>query len=105
MKHEEFDKIVEETFETLRRLLVEKGGEYAGDKDRLANFKRNAERLGLLPETVWAVYFAKHIDAIFQYTSDLQNGVNRTRSEPISGRVDDALNYLLLFKGLLAERK
>lgn len=104
MKHSDFQAIVDSTFKTLLDLLEAKGGEYAGDQDRLANFKRNAERLGMLPEQIWAVYFAKHIDAIFQYIMDQGNGTERRRTESLEGRVDDAINYLLLFKGILAER-
>lgn len=105
MKHSDFQEIVDSTFKTLQDILQSKGGEYAGDHDRLANFKRNAERLHLRPEQIWAVYFAKHIDAIFQYIMDLQTQTNRPRSEPLEGRVDDAINYLLLFKGILAESR
>lgn len=106
MNGEDFSKhIVEPTVEELKRLMMVKGGEYAGDGDRLANFKRNAERLGLKPEQVWAVYFAKHLDAIFQHVHDLQTGKTRPASEPLEGRVDDAINYLILFKGLLWERR
>lgn len=99
------EKIVKPTIEELKRLMLVKGGEYAGDGDRLANFKRNAERLALKPEQVWAVYFGKHLDAIFQHIHDLQTGKRRPVSEPLEGRIDDAINYLILFKGLLWESR
>jgi hypothetical protein len=55
-------------------------------------------------ETVWAVYAGKHWDAIQQFIKDQRNGKERERLEPIEGRVDDLLVYLLLFKAMLQER-
>lgn len=104
-KHDDFTKIVDSTIEEIKKLAELKGGEYAGDTDRLANFRRNGDRLGLLMETVWAVYAGKHIDAVFQYVQDLQTGKTRTRLEGIEGRVDDIIVYMLLFKAMIQERK
>ena len=101
---EEYNRIVDETWNKVHQLSHLKGGEYAGDKDRLANFRRNAEALGLSMETVWAVYAAKHWDAIMQFVKDVATRTNRVRAEPIEGRIDDLIVYLLLFKAILAER-
>jgi hypothetical protein len=101
----EYTKLVEKTFVTLRELAKRKGGEYSGDDDRLANFRRNAETLGVPMETIWAVYAAKHWDALMQYIKDERVGKRRDRMEPISGRVDDLLVYLMLFKAMLQERE
>jgi len=81
-----------------------KGGEYAGDHDRLDNFRRNGANLGLPMEVIWGVYAAKHWDAIGTYIRDLTTGKTRERMEPISGRVDDLLVYLILFKCMIIER-
>lgn len=53
--------------------------------------------------TIWAVYAAKHWDAVMQYIKDQNTGTKRTHLEPIGGRVDDLLVYLLLFKAILEE--
>jgi len=58
--HSNYDELVKRTVATIEELSNLKGGEYAGDTDRLANFRRNAEALGLANEQVWAVYAAKH---------------------------------------------
>jgi len=102
--HDRWDKLLDETIGRIKDLAQSKGGEYSGDFDRLANFRRNAERLGLSMEHVWAVYSAKHWDAIMQFVQDLSTGKTRPRSEPIQGRVDDLIVYLLLFKAMLSER-
>lgn len=101
---EEYNKIVDETWNKVHQLSHLKGGEYAGDKDRLANFRRNAEALGLSMETVWAVYAAKHWDAVMQYIKDIAKRTTRVRSEPIEGRIDDLIVYLLLFKLIIRDQ-
>lgn len=102
--HDAYDRLVAETIETIRSLSRLKGGEYAGDVDRLANFRRNGEALGLPMETIWGVYYNKHHDAVMQYIQDLQSGKTRERGEPISGRLDDMIGYCILFKAMIDER-
>jgi hypothetical protein len=103
--HQRYNEIVEETIRELKKLGELKGGEYAGDTDRLANFRRNAVALGCNMELIWAVYCAKHWDAVMQYIQDLQTGKQRTRLEPITGRIDDIIVYLLLLKCMVEERE
>lgn len=101
--HERWASLLAKTVAEIESLSLKKGGEYAGDDDRLANFRRNGAALGLPMETVWAVYAGKHWDAIQQFIKDQRNGKERERLEPIAGRVDDLLVYLLLFKAMLEE--
>lgn len=101
--HDRWAALVEASFEQIKSLATKKGGEYSGDDDRLLNFRRNGAALGLPMETVWAVYAGKHWDAIQQFIKDQRNGRERERLEPIAGRVDDLLVYLLLFKAMLEE--
>lgn len=98
------DALIVATMERVRELRRTKGGEYAGDNDALANFRRNAARLGLQPEQIWAVYASKHWDSIMQLIQDLGAGKDRERVEPIAGRVDDLITYLILFKAMHEER-
>jgi hypothetical protein len=102
--HEAYSKLVQATVDQIHELSLVKGGEYAGDVDRLANFRRNGTNLDLPMETVWAVYAGKHWDAISQYVKDLQQKKTRPRSESISGRADDLIVYLILFKAMIEER-
>ncbi len=103
-KHSDYDMLVEETVANLKRLSKLKGGEYAGDDDRLANFRRNGEALDLPMEAIWHTYTAKHWDAVTQYIKDLVAGKTRERLEPLSGRLDDIIVYCILFKAMLQER-
>lgn len=102
--HDDFARLINETVENIQRLSKLKGGEYAGDKDRLANFRRNGIALELPMETIWAIYYNKHHDAVMQFINDLNTGKKRERMEPIGGRVDDMIVYLILFKAMLEER-
>lgn len=103
--HERYAKLVQETVRQIEELSRLKGGEYAGDVDRLSNFRRNASNLGLNLEDVWAVYAGKHWDAIQQYVKDQRTGKKRERLESISGRADDLIVYCILFKAILEDRQ
>jgi hypothetical protein len=102
--NENWAQLVNHINNELAKLALVKGGEYSGDTDRLANFRRNAENLGLLKESVWAVYAGKHWDSIMQYIKDLQAGVNRPRAEKMEGRALDLILYLMLFIAMEEER-
>lgn len=105
MRKSVFQRLLTQTAERMRDLTGTKGEEYAntaadGDADQHANFKRLAQELGLSPEQVLSVYLTKHLDAIKSF---LRHG--REFSEPIDGRIDDAILYLILLKGLVIERR
>jgi hypothetical protein len=102
--HDDYARLLTDTVEQINSLSLLKGGEYAGDVDRLANFRRNAEQTGVPMETVWSVYYNKHHDAVMQFCRDLITGKERLRAEPLAGRVDDMITYLILFKAMLVER-
>ena len=103
--HERWAQLLDRSIEQIETLSALKGGEYAGDSDCLANFRRNGQDLELPMEVIWRVYAAKHWDAVGQYIRDLKEGRKRVVLEPISGRVDDLLVYLLLFKAMIEERE
>lgn len=83
-------------------ILAAKGHAYSGDADAFANFKRNAESLGLTKYQILLIYMRKHIDAI---TTAIKDNPNRPvdKSEGMVGRIDDAINYLDLLAGMLKE--
>jgi len=101
--HKQWNRLLDETISNINKLSKLKGGEYAGDDDRLANFRRNAEAYGVTKELIWGVYAGKHWDAIQQYVKDKQTGKERERGEPISGRLDDLIVYCILMKAMVEE--
>ena len=95
-KDDEIDEFLDECFDT----MAKKGKDYTiGSVDRLANFKNVGEFVDIHMSKVFAVYFYKHIAAIFSY---IKNG-GQTESEPIEGRIKDCIVYLLLFYKMVKE--
>lgn len=82
------------------RVLAVKGRDYTQGDGRLKNFYRNAERLGTTGRQVLAIYLFKHMDAIETF---LRRGA--VESEPIEGRIVDAINYLLLLYKMVQTEK
>lgn len=98
--------ILDETLNNIAFLNHNKGEEYkADDNDQLANFRRRAIALDIQPEVVWGIYAGKHMDALETYIKDVKNGKSRFRSEPLAGRIDDLIMYLILLKAMVAERE
>lgn len=101
MNNERFSEKSKQMMKECFELLTNKGQDYTnGDVDVLRNFKKTAVNVGLTPLQVWSVYFMKHIDAIQTY---IQKG--ELKSEPIESRIQDAINYLLLFNALIEDVK
>lgn len=98
----EFLHLLDETADNLRSLTRSKGREYAGSHDQTANFRRLGEALGMPPEAVLLVYLTKHLDSISTYVRELPEPAP---SEPITGRIDDAILYLILLKALIIDNE
>lgn len=67
MNNKDFVFLVAEAVDRTASILQAKGNEYASDEDRLANFKRNADKIGQTTLECWQVYWGKHVDAINSY--------------------------------------
>lgn len=98
MDKREFRCLLDQTHQTLVQLTSSKGEEYSRDTDQLANFKRQAEELNATPEKILMVYLNKHLDAIKSFVK-----TGKLYSEPIEGRIDDAILYLILLKGIVLD--
>ena len=82
-------------------IMYSKGKEYTvSSEDKLKNFKSIGERLGLKPEQILLVYLLKHMDSIRNY---VLTG-SEVSEEPITSRIQDARNYLLLLGGIIEEK-
>lgn len=104
MKAKAFAKSIDELYERLKSLTASKGEEYKRREDnQFANFERGAQALGLTREQVLMVYLSKHMDSIVTYVKDRAAGQEKQYAEPISGRIDDAILYLLLLRGMAIE--
>lgn len=104
MNRKDFDQVVKDTVKSTADLLVIKGEEYSGNDDRLSNFKRGSERIGITSLQVALIYASKHFDAICTYVKKDSFNREQILSEPIEGRFDDLINYCILMKALVKER-
>lgn len=105
MNRAEFNSLMFDTFNAVKKINESKGREYSGDTDALLNFKCNGANIGLEPTTCWLVYTAKHWDSICTFMRDIQNGHadEQLLSESIDGRFDDLILYAVLGKALVHE--
>lgn len=104
MKIDRLIEVINATHNTMVELTNTKGSEYTNsDIDRLSNFKRIAVDLDLTSQEVLLVYLMKHMASIKTFVRDRSKGQNRALSEPINGRIDDAILYLILLKCLIED--
>jgi hypothetical protein len=92
--------VTETTIPRCLKIMKSKGDVYSGDVDKLKNFKDVAKDAGITILQAWIVFFNKHYRSILAWC-----GGDYRDSEPISGRIDDAINYLLLLVGILMEKE
>lgn len=92
----------------------EKGGEYSGAKNALAYFETVAKDAEVMPEKVLWIFLKKHLESIRSYINNLDMRVDGhdklyddlpVLSEPIEGRIVDAITYLCLFAGQTHRRR
>ena len=75
--------------------------EYAQSEDNVfANFERIAKSVDTDRKKVLMVYLLKHIDGISAYTKGHQS-----QREDVTGRITDAIVYLMLLWGMVEEEK
>ena len=99
MKQDAFEKIVAEQMEHCTDILVVKAREYAGDGDRLHNFKVAAALEGCTPRKALAGMLAKHTVSVF----DMCQTDKEYSMEQWTEKITDHMNYLLLLKALITE--
>jgi hypothetical protein len=99
MTFEQFDNFQDGLLAEVVSMKNTKGREYANSESRFANFDRLSVELGLTNIQIGWVYLAKHLDAI---RSRIRTGQTFS-TEPIHGRIVDAITYLTLIAGMIEE--
>lgn len=97
MNRPRFQRFLDVQFERIKGLSGTKGKEYATDEDVHADFNEVATELGTSAEQALMTYALKHWRAIQHYVRE-----GHVKSEPIEGRIDDLILYLILFRAMLA---
>lgn len=81
------------------QILGTKGTEYiVSNDDRLKFFKDYSTSLDISPEVVCSIFLMKHINSILNFVKTGKQG-----EEGITGRINDARNYLLFLQALVEE--
>lgn len=107
MTFEDFDKLQETLLGKVKDMKNTKGREYAGTSDRFDNFNRASSKIGIHRIQILMVYLAKHLDSIDTFVREFPKDKNYVKklSEPIEGRIVDAITYLTLLAGMITEEK
>lgn len=101
MTREEMAVVMDRVFDECRALRDAGQKEYARrESNAFANFERVAERVGISREQALMVYLEKHLDGIHAWV----NG-HRSQRESVKGRINDAIVYLCLLRGMVEERE
>lgn len=99
MTRNDMKAVMERVFAECQELRLAGQREYARDEDNaFANFERVAERLGISREAALMVYVEKHLDGIHSWIQG-----HRSQRESVRGRINDAIVYLCLLRGMAEE--
>ena len=99
MTSAKFNKVVEEQINRCKDILCVKAEEYAGNDDRLHNFKCAAGLQNCDPKEALLGMMTKHTVSI----SDMCRDGKSYDMDIWNEKITDAMNYLLLLKGLVVE--
>jgi len=101
MNPQDFNLLVDSIYKASSKVLQTKAAEYSSDYDRLGNFKTAAALQKCTPEKALAGMMAKHIVSIYDMIDYNYAGPLEIWDEKIL----DAINYLILLRALIAERR
>jgi hypothetical protein len=93
-----------DTFKKTREILIQKNNDYSGGHasvDPFANF-RSAEFFGVAPELGLMLRMG---DKLARVKTFVRDGELKVTGESVMDACDDLVNYAILLKGLLIERR
>lgn len=99
MTLDEMREVMDRVFEECHELRAAGQKEYSGGDNAFGNFERLSQRLGISSEQVLWVYATKHFDGIESYIRG-----HKSQRESVAGRIDDAIVYLCLLRGMVEAR-
>lgn len=102
MEQKIFNELFEARVEKLREISRTKGVKYSmASGDRLFDFKHEAKETGLTVSQIWYSKFNKHWTAIRHFLNTSEN----LGDELVENHITDALMFLFLLEGLIADAK
>ena len=103
MNNKRFNWLVEQRCETIKKVLLKKAEEYAGDEERLHNFKIAGRKRAITPEEALMGMKLKHTVSL----EDIVDGINKGKipnEEMFLEKITDEINYWILLEALVTER-
>ena len=101
MTYKDMQKVVRRQLKQVLKVRDAGQKEYARTTDNVfANFERVSSFTGVTREQALMTYLLKHIDGIMAHI----NG-HESQREDVSGRITDAIVYLLLLQGMIDDGK
>jgi len=98
MQTEEFNKVLDESLDKIKKVLVKKADEYATE-DRLHNFKVAGVFQGITPEAALLGMLSKHLVSVAKCVREQETNLDLWDEKLI-----DSLNYFVLLRALVIER-
>ena len=101
MKHEEMLSLIRGIFNKVDSIHTEGQKEYAMNENNVfANFQRITNQTNIDQKMVLWIYLMKHIDGIASYIKG-----HKSQRENVRGRLTDAIVYLCILWGMIAEEE
>lgn len=97
MTEKEFDKVIEDTLQHIKNLLIVKGKEYRRNNDVFHNFHQGMNITGQTREEVIYGFALKHIISINDMRKDIKSGVI-PKISTVEEKFNDLLVYTLIEK-------
>ena len=102
-QNEHFEKVVTDTLEEVKELLIVKGKEYRRNDNVYHNFDQGAKIKGITSEKVLDGFLLKHEISIADMTDDLDKGILPNK-EKVEEKFNDNIIYLLIKKAMILNR-
>ena len=102
MTPKEFDKVVENRIDQIKKVLAAKAQEYSSDNDRFHNFKVAARIKNCTPEQALHGMMLKHEVSIIDLILNPESP--NLREDIVNEKIGDMIDYLILLEGLFLER-
>ena len=99
MNYKEMKQLTEKIWQEIQKTRDAGQKEYARtDSNVFANFERTGKSLGIPPQKVLMIFLMKHFDGIISHVEG-----HTSQREPVTGRIKDAIVYLMLLWGMVEE--
>ena len=103
MNADQFNQVVDNRCNEIKRILTKKAGEYATDSDRFHNFNVAARIANTTPERALKGMMLKHEVSVMDLIEWADIAPEKLTEALIDEKIGDNINYLLLLEGLLLQ--